>query len=132
MGSDNYSFLQKGYKAIITIEKYDNPYTHTKEDKFNKLSLSFMTNIVKTGLVALTSWGTDNYISLLHDPVRSGSDTSAKILILKIQSPLKLGVFGNIPRLYYRINNGNYSYLNSFYSGNDTLKFRLPGQFPEH
>ena len=129
-GSDNNSFLQKGYKAIIAMEYDFNPYYHSKEDKFNKLNLSFMTNIIKTSLVALASWTSDRYINVVHDPVISGTDTSAKTLIFKIQSPLKLGVFENIPRLYYKINNGNYSYLNSFYSGNDTLKFRLPGQIP--
>ena len=128
--SDHLPFWEKGYKALLAIEWTGNYYYHTWQETFDKLKISYLTNIVKASVVALSSWGTDRYISVFHKPISSGYDTSAKVLIFEVKSPVKLGTGTNIPRVYYKINNGNYTYLNSFYSGNDTLKFRLPGQIP--
>jgi len=128
MPSDHLPFWEKGYKALMAIEWANYYYYHTRQDTYDKLRLPFMTNIIKASVVALASWVTDRYISVLHSPVASGYDTSAKTLIFKVQSPVKLGMGANIPRLYYKINNGNYNFLNASYSGNDTLKYIIPGQ----
>ena len=128
--SDHLPFWQKGYKALFAIERTFNYYYHTQQETYDKLKLSYLTNIVKASIIALASWGTDRYISVLHKPANSGYDTSAKVLIFKVQSPVKLGMEANIPRVYYKTNNGSYVILNASYSGNDTLKFIIPGQSP--
>lgn len=128
--SDQLPFWEKGYRGIFTMEWDFNPYYHSNQEKFSKLNLTYFTNMIKASVATLASWCTDRYLSVRHNPAVSGQDTSAKTLIFKIQSPVKLGVSGNVPRVYYKINSGNYSYINYFYSGHDTLKYRMPGQIP--
>jgi subtilisin-like proprotein convertase family protein len=126
--SDNLPFWQKGYKALFAIERTFNTYYHTRQETYDKLRLSFMTNIVKASVAALGSWVTGRYLSIVHNPVAAGSDTAAKTLIFKVQCPLKLGTGANAPRLYYKINNGSFTFINPCYTGNDTMKFIIPGQ----
>ena len=126
--SDHLPFLQKGYKALMGFETTFNTYYHTNQDKFEKMNLTYLTNNIKSSLVALASWATNRYISVLHIPVTSSYDTSARTLIFKVFSPVKAGLNSNSPRLYYKINNETFTYLNAYYSGNDTLKFQMPSQ----
>ncbi len=127
-GSDHLPFQIKGYNAIMVMEYTFNPYYHSKDDKFSKINLNYLTDVVKAAVVTLASYNTGKYITINHEPVVSSSDTSSKILIYKVQSPMRIAPAGNSPRVYYKINNGIYSYLSPFYSGNDTLKFQIPGQ----
>jgi subtilisin-like proprotein convertase family protein len=126
--SDNVPFLQKGYKALLIMEWTFNPFYHSIQDKFSELNPAYLTNNIKAVLVALASLGQDKFISVRHNPPVSSFDTSARILILRIQSPVNLGTGSNSPRIYYKANSENYISLNAFYSHNDTLKFRIPAQ----
>ena len=63
MASDHLPFWQKGYKALFAIEWAGNYYYHTRQETFDKLNISYLTNIVKASVVALSSWGTDRYIN---------------------------------------------------------------------
>ncbi len=50
--SDNRSFWDEGYAAILAIEDYDdfNPNYHTVDDKLSALNLTYMAEIVKASL----------------------------------------------------------------------------------
>ncbi|MDD5360707.1 MAG: M28 family peptidase [Ignavibacteria bacterium] len=127
-GSDNLPFQLKGYSSMLLIEWTFNPYYHSISDKFSKLNLSYLTDIIKATVVTLASLSTDRYVTIIHNPVLSSTDTSAKILTFKVNSPVRLGYGNNVPRVYYKVNYENYNYINAYYLSNDTLKFLIPGQ----
>ena len=128
--SDHYYFWQKGYKALW-CEEYDfNPYYHSGNDTYDKINQPYFTKAVKASLATLLSWAMGLKVSLKHNAILSSSDTSARVAVLKYYTPFRIAQGQNTPRLYYKVNNGSYLFVNSFYSSNDTLKFRIPGQFP--
>jgi hypothetical protein len=53
--SDNRSFWDEGYVAIMAIEDYgdSNPNYHTVEDKLSALNMPYMTEVVKASLATL-------------------------------------------------------------------------------
>jgi PKD repeat protein len=63
--SDNKSFWDYGYAAILGIEDYDNftPYYHTTGDTLSTLNMTYFTNFVKASL------GTFAHMAGLIDPV---------------------------------------------------------------
>jgi subtilisin-like proprotein convertase family protein len=69
-------------------------------------------------------------MDLSHIPVQSSLDTSAKTVTLKINYIFGLGTGTNAPRLYYKVGNGQYYFVNAFEINGDTYKFRIPGQPP--
>lgn len=129
-GSDHYYFWQRGYKAITLIEIGSdfNPYYHSRQDTFDKFNLTYFTNITKAAIATFLSWALDYKYSINHNPLPSGMDTSPKTVIANIHFPVPLGAGINAPRLYYRINNGQYQYINAFNVTGETFKFLIPGQ----
>jgi hypothetical protein len=128
-GSDHYSFWQKGYKAVLAIEdEHDFNYNyHTIGDKIIYLNKPYYLQIIKAAIACLAAYDKDYWIDIAHVPLVTSADTSSRIAAAVIHSrkPLKLTGFG--PRLYYKINNGNFSFLNAYYTNQDTFKFLLPG-----
>jgi hypothetical protein len=57
--SDNKSFWDRGYSAILVIEDNDDftPYYHTVNDRLSTLNLSFLTNNIKASLGTLAHMG---------------------------------------------------------------------------
>ncbi len=128
--SDNLPFWEKGYKGLFLIEHNFNTYYHTLSETFDKLNLGFMTNNIKAALISLVAWDRDFMLSVRHTPVPTYTDTSSKTLAYHIESTEPTGTGSNAARVYYRINTGNFTVLEPFYSGNDTVKFLIPGQPP--
>ncbi len=127
-GSDHYPFWQKGYKALFAIENEFNPYYHTDEDKFNKIYPPIFVKTIKASIATLLTWATSGKIELSHIPPVSGPDTSAKSVTLNVSSPVKIGTGINAPRLYYKTNNGAYTYIFATDTYNDSIEFIIPGQ----
>jgi len=127
-GSDHWYFWQRGYKAFFGIEDDFNPFYHTPNDKFSAINQPYFTKAVRTSVATLLSWALGFKAVMIHDQVVSNADTSARIAVLKYSVPFNTGQGLKAPRLYYKINHGIYQFVNAFYSSNDTLKFRIPGQ----
>lgn len=129
-GSDHYCFQQRGYKALYSAEYNFNPFYHSVDDTYDKINQPYFTKAVKASLATLLSWALGLRANLNHSAILSSSDTSARVAVLKYSTPFRVAQGQNAPRLYYKINSGPYLFVNSFYSSNDTLKFRIPGQLP--
>lgn len=128
--SDYYYFWQKGYKALWCEEYNFNPYYHSGNDTYDKIDQTYFTKAVKGSIATLLSWAMGMKPILNHNAISSSSDTSSKVAVLVYSTPFRLAQGQNAPRLYYKINNGSYQFINSFYSSNDSLKFIIPGQLP--
>jgi subtilisin-like proprotein convertase family protein len=87
----------------------------------NSYNLSIYTAIIDTILF-------NSYID--HNPIQSGIDTSGKTAIANIISTYPIGTGTNSPRLYYKINNNSYTFVNAFSINEYQYKFRIPGQPP--
>lgn len=129
-GSDHYYFWQRGYKAITLIETGSdfNPYYHSRQDTFDKFNLTYFTNITKAAIATFLSWSLDYKYSINHTPIPSGMDISPKTVLATIHFPVPPGTGVNAPRLYYKINNGQYQHTNAFEVSGETFKFQIPGQ----
>ncbi|MCU0373249.1 MAG: M28 family peptidase [Ignavibacteria bacterium] len=127
-GSDHWYFWQRGYKAFFGIEDDFNPYYHTVNDKFAAINQPYFTKAVRTSVATFMSWAMGLKVLMNHVQIVSSPDTSARTAILKYSVPFKTGQGLKAPRLYYKINHGVYQYVNAFYTSDDTMKFRIPGQ----
>jgi hypothetical protein len=128
-GSDHTAFWDKGYKAICGIENSPgNPYMHSIYDRFNKLNLSFFESMVKISIASLVIASDDYLINILHEPLQSCYDTTARIVTAVITSNHPIAIQQNAPRLYWKAGSGSYNYTNAFLINLDTFKFLIPGQ----
>lgn len=129
-GSDHYYFWQRGYKAITLIELSSdfNPYYHTRQDTYDKFNLNYFTKITKAAIATFLSWALDYKYAIYHTPLKSGLDTSSKVVTAEIHFPIPIATGSNAPRLYYKINNSNYQFVNAFEVVGKTYKFLIPGQ----
>ncbi|MCX7833838.1 MAG: M20/M25/M40 family metallo-hydrolase [Ignavibacteria bacterium] len=129
-GSDHQSFQNRGYKAILAIEDNSdfNPYYHTVNDKYQYVNLPFTVKMVKAGIAALVTIAGDFKITINHTPLSSGPSTGPRIATAVIKSSYKIATGSYAPRLYYKVNNGPYNYVNPSYTNLDTYKFTIPGQ----
>jgi len=129
--SDHASFWNVGYPALLGIEEYPddfNAYYHTPEDNFSHLNMPYFTRMVQAGIAGLATLGWNCRMNLLHQPVNSGTDTSAQMVTLRIQSPRTISYDDNKPRLYYKVNEGNFEYLHPINVTGTDYSFELPGQ----
>jgi subtilisin-like proprotein convertase family protein len=129
--SDHQSFIDRGYKAFTFIEDYYrnfNPYWHSLNDRFSRFNIDYFYKSVKVSIATLLTWASDYHISMNHIPLKTSSDTSARIAKVYIKSPFKLGSGANAPRLYYKSGNGVYNFVNVFSIVQDTFKFMIPGK----
>ena len=129
-GSDHQPFQQKGYKAILSIEDNSDftPYYHTPNDTYASLNKPYFVKMIKAGIAALVTIAGDYKITINHTPLATGPSTAPRIATTVIKSSYRLGAGSNLPRLYYKVNNGTYNYLTPSYSNLDTFKFTIPGQ----
>lgn len=131
--SDHLSFWNKGYKAICGIEDYLdlNPFTHSSEDKIVHLNMPYFSLLVKTAVASLAVLEKDCWINIEHVPLISNSDTLPRIATTVISSKRPIARFTTpvnySPRMYYKINNGSFNFVNAFYANQDTFKFMFPG-----
>lgn len=129
-GSDHLSFWEKGILAITSIEPSTDfhPYYHTTGDVFSRINMNYFIKNTKANIAALLSIVEDKIYFINHYPVTSDMDTSAKYAYTNIHFSIPRGTGNNAPRLYYKINNGSYQYINPYQVNNDEFTFRIPGQ----
>lgn len=129
-GSDHTSFQENGYQAILSIEDMGdfNEYYHTSDDKFSNINIPYFTSMVQASVVAIASFAWDYQINIIHQPILSGNDTSARTAEFVIHSvyPVAQGEF--CPRLYYKIDSNAYNVILPDYTNADTVRFIIPGQ----
>ncbi len=129
-GSDHWYFWQKGYKAITSIEYTSdfNPYYHTIQDNFSHVIPEYFLRLTKAAVATVASWAVDYRYYISHTPIASGIDTSAKTVNAIINFPISIGSGSNAPRLYYKIGNGSYNFVNAFTISANNYSFGIPGQ----
>ena len=129
-GSDHWYFWQRGYKALTSIEYTSdfNPYYHTIDDNFSHVVPQYFLKLTKAAVATVASWAVDYRYYILHTPVVSSLDTSARTVDAVIRYPIPVGTGSNAPRLYYKTGNGNYNFVNAFSINGSNYSFRIPGQ----
>ncbi len=133
--SDHLPFIENGYNAICCIENSPdfNPYYHTANEKFIHFNLPYFQGLVKTAIAALLVFQYDAIIQFYHTPLTSTQDTTSRLATVVIKSNQGLGMVnpGKIPydpKIYYKVGNGEFRYLQAFYHKQDTFKYFIPGQ----
>jgi len=129
--SDHASFWYKNYPAILAIEEYPgdfNAYYHTPEDNFSKVNLPFFTRMVQAAVAGLASEGWNCRMSLQHQQITSGSGTGEQTATLSAFSSREIAVGANQPRLYYKVNEGDFQALQADEITGSSYKFTIPGQ----
>jgi hypothetical protein len=129
--SDHASFWTHNWKAICSIEDENDftPYYHTVNDKFNTLNIPFFLKMAKGAISALAAFAADYKMTFIHTPITSGPGTGIRTATAVITSKKRVARLNTTaPRLYYKINNGAFSYVNAYYNNLDTFKFNIPGQ----
>jgi subtilisin-like proprotein convertase family protein len=126
---DHHSFWDRNYKAILQFEHFPdyNPYNHTVQDKFDKFNLPYFLKNVKAAVALTLSWGLDQCANIFHNPLTSTSDTTSRSLTFEVHYPIPIATGSNAPRLYYKLNNGSYNYVNPISHSGYFYNFILPG-----
>lgn len=129
-GSDHNAFWYRGFKAITTSEYINEltPYYHTRGDRWFNLTQPMFEKMTKANIATFLSWATGNYCEIKHTPLVSSFDTTARVVIAEVLMPHPIAAGNNSPKLYYKINNGNYNSVNAFEVNGKTHKFLIPGQ----
>lgn len=130
-GSDHYRFWSRSYKAIHGAENsWDfNAYYHTIQDHFSNLNQDYFHRMVKVSIATFLSWGMDSRKELSHSPIQNSAFPGPRTVTLVAGSGDDLAQGENGPRLYYRLNDGDFSILHASSGIQDTFQFAMPG-FP--
>ncbi len=128
--SDHAPFWTKNWNAFLLIEDENDftPFYHTVNDKYSSLNLPYFLKMAKASLAGVISFAGDYRMSFTHTPLNTGNYTDARIATAVIKSGNGIATGSNAPRLYYKFNNGSFSYVNPSYSNLDTFKFTIPAQ----
>jgi subtilisin-like proprotein convertase family protein len=129
-GSDQLGFLYKHYRTF-NVAEYNvdiNPNYHKITDSYSNANLPYCVSLLKPTIAMLTAFALNKTVYFQHKPLISTFDSTARTATVIIQFPNKLPFTINTPRLYYRINNGQYNYVNHYYRNIDTFKFSIPGK----
>ncbi len=131
--SDHYSFWQRGYKAVWPFEHDVNPYVNSMLDTISRFNFDYFLKMTRAVVASIAVLGRDYLINIIHNPIQSSNDTADRIAAVVINSNHRIGHGGsgkipNDPRLYYKIGNGPFQFVHSFYHQLDTFKFLIPGQ----
>ena len=129
--SDQGPFLAKNYKAVLLIEDIYFEYNqniHHLSDKVNTFNQPFFSNMVKAAVSLFAGWGSGYFARIDHKPLTSFYDTTGRIAEAYINYPSNLGAGANAPRLYYKVWNGPYNFINPYSIYQNNYKFLIPGQ----
>ncbi|MBM4158634.1 MAG: M20/M25/M40 family metallo-hydrolase [Ignavibacteria bacterium] len=128
-GSDHQSFWNRGYLALLSIEYTSDmtPFYHTVGDSVATLNMNYFQKMSKAALAYLVVLANNYNISITHNQIPTGNDTTARIATAVIKSSKGIGTGSNQPRLYYKVNTGSFNYVSPFYQNLDTFKFQIPG-----
>jgi len=129
-GSDHMAFWNYGIGAISSIEPANDfhPYYHTIGDVFGLFNMNYFRNNARANLAAVMSLADGLIYTINHQPLASTSLTTERIADAGIifGAPLASGV--NAPRLYYKVGNGAYQFVNAFETSGELYRFKIPGQ----
>lgn len=130
--SDHASFWTRNYKAICEIQQRSepNPYYHTVNDKFQNVSMAYYIGLTKAALAYIMTLAYDYLIDINHTPIVNVPSQVPVIATAVIKSPQAVAKGTNGPRLYYKVNNGSFNFVNYSYNNLDTFKFVIPAQNP--
>ncbi len=129
--SDHSPFWNQGYPAILAIEEYPgdfHDYYHTPQDNFDNINVTFFTNMTRVAIASLASLGWDYKVNIQHQQIVSSNDTGERTAIFEVNSEYEFPQDDNQPRLYYRINNGEFMFLHPYSIDNNTYTFMIPEQ----
>lgn len=128
--SDHAPFWAKNWKAVLMIEDENDftPYYHTVNDKYSSLNLSYFLKMARAGLAGIISFAGDYKMQFTHTPLNTGNYTAPRTATAVIKSGNGIATGSNAPRLYFKLNNGSFSYVNPSYTNLDTFKFTIPAQ----
>jgi subtilisin-like proprotein convertase family protein len=130
-GGDHSSFWSKNYRAIgyceDAIDDF-NPQYHKKNDKVNLFNLNYFYKMIKSSIAIFSSWGSGYFVRIDHKPLPSFYDTTGRFTEAYINYATSLGTGINAPRLYYKVWNGSYNYVNPYSVYLNNYKFYIPGQ----
>lgn len=127
---DQGPFWDKGYKAIAMAEEARylfNPYYHTINETFDKFNVPYFHKMVKAAIATLMTYAMNLHIDVLHKPLVSTSDTSGRNTMIYIYLPANVASGSNAPRLYYKVNNSPYNFINAYNINENNYYFRIPG-----
>jgi len=128
--TDQIPFVEKGYRTFNVAEynHVQNPNYHKITDTYSNANLPYCTSLIKPTIALLTVFALNKNVFYQHSPLFSNYDTLPRVSTSIIKFPNKLPIISNAPRLYYKVNNGPYNYVNPFYNNLDTFKFLIPGK----
>lgn len=107
--SDQQSFLNKNYGAILVIEddEFDfNPYYHTSNDRFQYINQDYFYKLAKSAIISIAKYALNLKIQFTHNPLSSKNLSSPDTINVNIQSSSGVGNGNAQPRLYYRVSTG--------------------------
>lgn len=128
--SDHWRFWSKGYPAILHIEEYQGDFNanyHTSNDAYAYVNHVYFLAMARGAVAALATMA-DNYkMQLSSQPISNDlytQDHLARLIVTGPELP-DTGIFA--PRLYYKVDNDTFNYINPFQSIEDTFDFLIPG-----
>jgi subtilisin-like proprotein convertase family protein len=129
-GSDHLAFWNYGIGAISSIEPATDfhPYYHSLGDVFSLFNMTYFRNNARANLATVMSMADRLFYLINHQAVSSSSDTTERIADAGIifGAPVAAGL--NAPRLYYKVGNGPYQFVNAFEVADEMYRFRIPGK----
>lgn len=128
--SDHASFWYNDYPAILLIEDWGdfNDYYHTTQDVFSNINVPYFHKMSRVAIASFLSLAMDLKLEIIHDPLESSNNTDDRVASAVIQSSHEIGSGNKQPRLYYRVDGGQFDYVlpgDHFY---DNYEFTIPGQ----
>jgi len=129
-GSDHVAFWQRGFYAISSIEPANDfhPFYHTIWDTVGLFNMEFFLKNAKSNLATLMCLSEELYYYIFHYPVTSTSDTTQRNIYTEIIYGIPLASGINAPRLYYKIGNNPYQWINASQINGTEYQFIIPGQ----
>jgi hypothetical protein len=128
--SDHAPFWYNGYQAILVIEDWNdfNDFYHTINDKMDYLNWEYFREMARASVATIASLALDLTLMLNHEPLASGVFTEDRVADLIISTNLGIPTGINAPRLYYKIENEDFEWVNAVETIGDTFRFIIPGQ----
>ncbi len=129
-GSDHNAFWYLGFKAITTSELMAEltPHYHSITDRWFNLTQAMFEKMAKANIVTFLSLATGYYSEIQHTPLSSSFEQTDRTASTEILMPFPAASGSNSPRLYYKINNGQYNWINAYEVNGRKYKFMIPGQ----
>ncbi|MFA7360656.1 MAG: M20/M25/M40 family metallo-hydrolase [Candidatus Kapaibacterium sp.] len=129
-GSDHNAFWYRGFMAITSSEFIIEltPHYHSITDRWFNLTQAMFEKMAKANIVTFLSLATGYYSEIQHTPLSSSFEQTGRTASTEILMPFPTASSINSPRLYYKINNGQYNWINAYEVSGRKYKFMIPGQ----